>query len=82
MARVLELLGSTGYEAVGVLAEGEAERLMQTAPDALIIGGGVPLDARTRLIAAFTHRLPGRPVIEHVGGPAGLLEHLARALPK
>lgn len=80
MARVLELLSSSGYEAVGALTDDEAERLMQTAPDALVIGGGVPLDARTRLIDTFTHRYPGRPVVEHVGGPAGLLEHLGRAL--
>jgi hypothetical protein len=82
MARVLEFLRASGYEAVGALAVDEAERLMQTVPDALVIGGDVPLDPRTRLIAVFGHRYPGRPVVEHVGGPAGLLDHLARALPR
>lgn len=80
MTRVLDLLSSAGYDAAGALADDEAERLLATRPDALVIGGGVPLDARTRLMATFAHRFPGRPVIEHTGGPQGLLDHLRCAL--
>lgn len=80
LARVTTLLASAGYETSGALSDDDAQRLIDTGPDALLIGGGVELDSRTSIIAAFAAAWPGRPVIEHRGGPHGLLEHLAERL--
>lgn len=81
MARVHILLESGGYTPIGALTNAEALQQMATgSPEALLIGGGVESGGRAALIAAFAQHRPGRPVIEHAGGPHGLLEHLASVL--
>ncbi len=81
MERVKGLLESGGYTHIGALTDADALKAMVTgSPDALLIGGGVELDARPALIAAFKLHRPGRPVIEHAGGPYRLLEHIASVL--
>jgi PleD family two-component response regulator len=82
MERVHGLLESAGYTPIEALTDDAALALMTTmAPDALLIGGGVEGTSRRALAAAFAAARPGRPVIEHFGGPTGLLEAMARALP-
>lgn len=50
------------------------------APDALAVGGGVEPASRAALIAPFEAAWPGRPIIEHSGGPHGLLDRLHEVL--
>lgn len=81
MGRVKALLESGGYQALGVHTDDEARAAMNSsAPDALLLGGGVEAASRAVLIEAFRQARPGRPIIEHFGGPAGLLDHLRQAL--
>ncbi len=81
MARVEALLASAGYRHLGALTDDQAlAAIAREAPDALLLGGGVEPASRATVSAAFRAAWPGRPVIEHVGGPHGLLEHLRQAL--
>lgn len=81
MHRVLALIASAGHVAVGALTDDEAmASLKGEPPDALVLGGGVEPDSKQALAAAFSEARPGRPVIEHFGGPQGLLEHLQQRL--
>lgn len=84
MARVEALLSSAGYLPVGALTDAQALAHVAAepaaAPDALLLGGGVEPPSRAALAAAFRAAWPGRPVIEHVGGPHGLLDHVRQAL--
>lgn len=80
LARVKALLESAGYSHIGALTDERAVALMaEEAPDALVIGGGVEQTSREALRAAFHAARPGRPVIEHSGGPHGLLDAVKRA---
>lgn len=81
MTRVRALLESAGYETLGTLTDEEALRALQSSPcDALLLGGGVETSSRAALSEAFRAAKPGRPVIEHFGGPDGLLDHVRQAL--
>ncbi len=81
MRRVTGLLEPAGYGVVGVLTDDEAVDAMRSrSPDALLIGGGVEPAARQALKVAFGAHRPGRPVVEHSGGPSGLLDSVQRAL--
>lgn len=81
MAKVLGLLESAGYVAVGALADDEAIQSMNSSmSDALLLGGGVESASRRLLADAFQAARPGRPIIEHFGGPQGLLEHVRQAV--
>lgn len=80
LARVTALLEASGYVVEGALSDEDASRLMASGHDALLLGGGVEPASRARLRAAFAQACPGRPVIEHYGGPQGLLEHVNRVL--
>ena len=79
MRRVVALLTGAGYEPIGHLEDAGALAALGDA-DVLVIGGGVEEPSRSRLRTAFRAARPGLPVIEHVGGPQGLLAHLAAAL--
>lgn len=82
MLKVKALLESAGYVPLGALVDGEAIELMKSADiDALLIGGGVEANSRASLIQAFKVAKPGRPIIEHFGGPHGLLDSVRRNLP-
>jgi predicted TIM-barrel fold metal-dependent hydrolase len=79
MAKVERLLGAQGFEVVPALRDEDALRLLSAgAVQALIIGGGVEADARPPLLA-LAARL-GIPVVQHTGGPVGLVDALSRAL--
>jgi hypothetical protein len=66
---------------LGVHTDGAANAAMtSSAPDALRFGGGVEASSRAVLIEAFKQARPGRPIIEHFGGPTGLLDHLRQAV--
>jgi CheY-like chemotaxis protein len=81
MLRVKGLLESAGHAPLGALTDGEAMSLIHSsAPDALLLGGGVEPASRAALAEAFREARPGRPVIEHSGGPQGLLERVREAL--
>lgn len=80
LARVTALLEGAGYAVGGALTDEDAMRLMASDYDALLIGGGVEADSRRTLRDAFAAARPGRPVIEHYGGPDGLLDHVNRVL--
>lgn len=80
LARATALLEGADYVVAGALTDDDATRLMASGFDALLLGGGVEPDSRTRLRAAFEAASPGRPVIEHYGGPHGLLDHVNRIL--
>jgi hypothetical protein len=81
MLRAKAILESAGYEHLGALTDSEAIALMNSAsPDALLLGGGVEPASRAELAAAFRSARLGCPVIEHSGGPRGLLEHVQRTL--
>lgn len=81
MGRVRSLLDSGGYAHLGALTDEDAIQAIVTgSPDALLIGGGVEPASRAALIDAFQRHRPGRPVIEHAGGPWGLLEHIRAVL--
>lgn len=80
LARVTALLEGAGYVVGGALADDDAIRLMASGFDALLLGGGVEADSRPRLRTAFAAASPGGAVIEHFGGPDGLLDHVNRVL--
>jgi DNA-binding response OmpR family regulator len=80
LARVKSLLESAGYVHFGALTDERAVASMaEEAPDVLVIGGGVEPASREALREAFRAARPGRPVIEHSGGPHGLLDAVKRA---
>ncbi|MGE0815380.1 MAG: hypothetical protein AB7O28_25440 [Vicinamibacterales bacterium] len=78
--RLVARLAAAGHAPVGASTDGEATRLMDAAPDALVLDGGVSLARRTALAARFTARFPGRPVVEHTGGPSALAQAVGRAV--
>lgn len=81
MLKVQRLLESAGYLHEGALTDAAAMELMKTSTfDALLLGGGVEDASRASLGKAFAAAQPGRPVVEHFGGPDGLLENLRGAL--
>lgn len=81
MAAVKALLDGAGYAHVGALTDERAVVLMQSdLPDAIVIGGGVEPPSRAALKAAFAEHRRGRPIIEHAGGPSGVLEEIGRVL--
>lgn len=81
MQKVRALLESGGFTPLSAHTDDEAIGLMRGAePDALLLGGGVEPRSREALAAAFAEARPGRPVIEHFGGPHGLLEHVRSRL--
>jgi DNA-binding NtrC family response regulator len=83
MVKVQALIESAGYTHLGALTDEEAIALMRSAaPDALLLGGGVEPESRATLSAAFEAARPGCPVIEHSGGPRGLLERLGERWPR
>jgi DNA-binding response OmpR family regulator len=81
MHKVKALLESGGFTPIGAQTDEEAFALMRSAePDALLLGGGVEQRSREVLAASFAEARPGRPVIEHFGGPHGLLDHVRSRL--
>jgi DNA-binding NtrC family response regulator len=83
MARVRALLEPAGFSVLAAFTDDDAAELIATSgPDALLIGGGVEPGSRSALVAAFERTWPGRPGIEHFGGPHRLLEHVRAALEK
>lgn len=81
MTKVKTLLNTAGFVHLGALTDEEAlEAMSVAAPDALVVGGGVEPASRAALIAAFAAAWPGRPIIEHSGGPYGLLDRLHEVL--
>ncbi|MEZ5291956.1 MAG: hypothetical protein R2745_12795 [Vicinamibacterales bacterium] len=80
VARLVAGLVSAGYAPVGASTDDEAIRLMDRAPEALVLDGGVALGRRAALASRFTARFPGRPVVEHLGGPSGLAQAVGRAV--
>jgi len=78
---IMAVLESAGYAPLGALTDSEAIGLMSSsAPGALLLEGGVEPASRTALAEAFRAARMGCPVIEHFGGPHGLLEHVQRSL--
>lgn len=80
LTRVTALLEGAGYVVGGALTDDAAVGMMAAGFDVLLLGGGVEADSRSRLRDAFATASPGRPVIEHYGGPNGLLDHVNRIL--
>ena len=83
LARVLSSLARAGYAPVGHLHDVDALRSMAEEGahfDALLVGGGVEPASRPNLVDAFLRHHPRGHVVEHFGGPLGLLEALERAL--
>lgn len=80
MSRVLPLLRGEGFEAAGALDGASALEAMQAPVDVLVVGGGVEPGLRGEVLAAFAARHPGRPVVQHRGGPVGLVEAIHDAL--
>lgn len=81
MAKVESLLAAAGFACVAALTDDQALVAMEKEPlDALLLGGGVEPSSRTRLSVAFERVRPGHPVIEHFGGPHGLVEHVRARL--
>jgi hypothetical protein len=79
MSAVRDLLDRGGYAVSGALVDAQVIARMQTdAPEVLVIGGGVEPASRAALTSAFAERRPGRAVVEHFGGPAGLVEAVRR----
>lgn len=79
LARVTALFAQSGLEVLGALRDDEAIAQMANA-DAMVIGGGVEDASRPALVGAFRSARPGRPVIEHFGGPHGLVDAVRQAL--
>lgn len=81
MQRVVSLLGEHGAVVVEALTDEAALEAMakESALDAFLIGGGVEASSRPALKEAFARQHPGRPLVEHFGGPQGLVERLQAA---
>ncbi len=81
MVKVKAMLEAAGYVPLGAQTDEEALEMMRSeAPSALLVGGGVEPSSRGALVSAFHRERPGRPVIEHSGGPHGLVEHIRARL--
>jgi DNA-binding NtrC family response regulator len=81
MVRVRALLESQGFVHLGATTDADAYKHMQnSSPDLLLLGGGVEASSRTALTTEFRNRRPGLPVVEHFGGPSGLVAHVRQAL--
>jgi hypothetical protein len=83
LARVLAALARAGYAPLGHLHDADALASMAEPGahfDALLLGGGVESASRPNLVDAFLRHHPKGRVVEHFGGPLGLLEALAHAL--
>jgi DNA-binding NtrC family response regulator len=81
MSRVRDLLAAEGITTITATTDAEALAAIEAGPvDALLLGGGVEPQSRRALADAFASAQPGRPIIEHYGGPHGLVEHVRQAL--
>lgn len=79
MERVTAMLSAAGCVVVACFTDEDAHTALERGElDGFLIGGGVEGPSRAALKAvAAAH---GVVVIEHVGGPHALLEHVTRAL--
>jgi TPP-dependent trihydroxycyclohexane-1,2-dione (THcHDO) dehydratase len=77
MAKVVRLLGDEGFDVTPTLTDEAALQVLESgAVDAFIIGGGVEVASRPALRELAQRQ--GVPIVEHAGGPAGLVEALRR----